>query len=208
MTTSTQTTDHIEIYLGRLEAALAGLAEPEKDEIRREIRAHILDSAAGAPDPDAAVDRVLGMLGTPEELGERYRTESLLARASRSFSPWLLLRTCWRWARVGMKGTIAFLLALVGYGLALGLTISVFLKPFIPAKVGMWVGKEGLIIGYPGHPEAMHEILGPWFVPVIACAAFAIAVGTTQGLRWMIRKRSSAVAYPMPRTAMAGSARF
>jgi hypothetical protein len=50
----------------------------------------------------------------------------------------------------------------------------------------MWVGSEGLNIGVPTHPERMHELLGHWFVPVIAIAAFAFAVGTTRALRWLI----------------------
>jgi hypothetical protein len=36
----------------------------------------------------------------------------------------------------------------------------------------------------------MHELLGKYFVPVIAVVAFAFAIGTTHALRWMIRKRT------------------
>jgi uncharacterized membrane protein len=203
MTSSEQITDQrIEAYLSRLEAALAGVAPPDKQDILREIRAHILDSAAGAPDHDAAVDRVLRMLGTPEQLAERYSTECLFTRASHSFSPWLLLRTCWRWAMLGIKGTLAFFVAVFGYGMALGFTISIFLKPFMPSKVGLWVGRRSLEIGTPAHPEAMHELLGQWFVPVIAVAAFVVAIATTHALRWMIRKRSAVSPYGMPRTTL------
>jgi uncharacterized membrane protein len=187
----TRKDERIDAYLSRLEAALAGVAASDKEDILREIRAHIVDSADGATDRDGAVDRVLRMLGTPEELAERYRTECLLTRASRSFSPWLLLRTCWRWAMLGAKGTVAFLLAMFGYSTALALTVSIFLKPFMPSRVGLWVGRHGLNVGVPAHPEQMHELLGEWFVPVIAVTAFVVAIGTTQALRWMIRKRSS-----------------
>ena len=173
MTTSALITDkRIEDYMSRLDSALASLAPAEKTEILREIRAHILDSTEHAADRDGTVDRVLRLLGTPEELAERYGTECLFTRASRSFSPWLLLRTSWRWAKLGIKGTMTFLLALFGYPTALSLTVAVFLKPFIPSKIGMWVGRGGLIIGVPGHPELMHELLGRWFVPVIAVASF------------------------------------
>jgi len=202
MTKSAQISDErIESYLNQLEAGLAGLAPADKQDILREIRAHIRDSAAGSSDRDAAVERVLRLLGTPQDLAGRYSTECLLDLAGRSFSPWLLLRTCWRWATLGIKGTFAFLLAFIGYSLALALTLAVFLKPFMPSKVGMWTGSEGLNIGIPAHPEHMHELLGQSFVPVIAVAAFAVAIGTTQALRWIIRKRTTNPAYQIPRTS-------
>jgi hypothetical protein len=183
--------EKIETYLSRLDVALTGLAADDKEDILREIRAHIADSVAGSTDRTGAVERVLRMLGSPEELAQRYSTECLLSRASRSFSPWLLLRTCWRWALTGAKGTVAFLLALFGYTAALGLTTSIFLKPFMPSKVGLWIGPHSFNVGVPAHPEQMRELLGQWYVPVIAAVAFLIAAGTTHGLRWMIRRRKS-----------------
>lgn len=209
MITSAQVTDkRIEQYLNRLEFALAGIDRNQKEDILREIRAHVLDSTANASDRDRAVEHVLQLLGTPEELAERYSTECLLQRAGRSFSPWLLLRTCWRWAMLGTTGILAFFLALVGYSTALTLTISIFLKPFIPA-VGLWVGTGAcctLQIGNPDHPERMHEVLGQWFVPVIAVVAFLAAIGTTRALRWMIRTRTSSLTGPLKHTSTPRSA--
>lgn len=199
-----QITDvRVETYLRKLNAALDGLAPSEKDEILREIRGHILESSERSTDREGAIDRVLKMLGTPEELAERYSTECLFARASHSFSPWLLLRTCWRWAMLGLKGTMAFLIALFGYGMALGATISIFLKPFMPTRVGMWSGSGSFVIGVSDKP-ATHELLGQWFIPVMAIFAFGIAIGTTHALRWMIRKRTPSVAFQMRTTSVAG----
>ena len=42
----------------------------------------------------------------------------------------------------------------------------------------------------------MHELLGNYFVPVIAAAAFFSAIGTTHLLRWMMRKRAPGLAVP------------
>ncbi len=166
MTTSALVTDKlIETYLNRLNAAaLTGTAPAEKAEILREIQAHILDATEHAADRDGAVDRVLRLLGTPEELAERYGTECLFTRSSSSFSPWLLLRTSWRWAKLGIKGTLTFFLALFGYTTALSLTVAVFLKPFMPSKIGMWIGPEGLNIGSePSRADA--RIAGPLVYP-------------------------------------------
>jgi len=186
----------IATYLNRLESALRGLPPDYKDDIVREIRGHITDSAEHNVDPSGAVDRVLRLLGTPEDLAARYSTECQLERASRSFSPWLILRTCWQWAKLGIKGTLAFFVAVFGYCLALGFTVSVFLKPLLPSKIGWWSGPEGFGIIVPDHPELMHEWLGNYFVPVIAAAAFLSAIGTTQLLRWMMRKRAPGLAIP------------
>ena len=68
MTTAALTDNRIDTYLSRLATALAGVSPEERNEIVREIRAHILDSVSGAPDRDGAVDRVLRLLGTPEDL--------------------------------------------------------------------------------------------------------------------------------------------
>lgn len=196
MTTSTMAGARIESYLNQLQSALPGVAPEYREDILREIRAHIMDSAEHSADHAGAVDRVLRLLGTPEELAARYSTECQLQRASRSFSPWLILRTCWSWAKLGIKGTLAFFVAVFGYSLALGLTGSVFIKPFMPSKVGMWIGPDGFNIGVTEHPEQMHELLGNYFVPVIAAAAFLSAIGTTHLLRWMMRKRAPGLAVP------------
>jgi len=190
MNTASISGGRIETYLKRLDIALAPMLSEEKQDIVYEIRAHILDSVAAATDRDAAIDRVLRLLGPPEELAQRYKTERLLTRASRSFSPWLLLSTSWRWAKTGMKGTITFFLAILGYGTAFGLTVALILKPIMPSRVGMWWGRGDLNVGMVEHPEQMHELLGQWFGPVVAALAFAVAVGTTQGLRWLMRRRA------------------
>lgn len=192
MTSAQIADERIDTYIGRLDDALGKLLPSDREDILREIHTHIVESTSGAADRDAAVDRVLRLLGTPEELASRYTTESLLTRASRSFSPVFLLHTCWRWAKLGTKGTLAFLIALFGYSLALGFTVSVFLKPFMPG-IGWWSGPEGVGITIPAHPELMHEWLGPYFVPIIAGLAFLSAIGTTQALRLMIRKRTRTI---------------
>ena len=44
----------IETYLNRLESALGGLSPEYKNDILREIRAHIMDSAEHSADPSGA----------------------------------------------------------------------------------------------------------------------------------------------------------
>lgn len=129
MSNLAQATDsRIENYLSRLATALGGTPFEEKQDILCEIRAHLVDSMAAIRGGDAAAERVMRLLGTPEELAERYRAEGMFTQASDSLSPWLLLRTSWHWARLGIKGMLAFFLALIGYGTALTFTFTVLMK--------------------------------------------------------------------------------
>jgi hypothetical protein len=71
--------------------------------------------------------------------------------------------------------------------------------------MGLWLGPVSLHVGVED-PGVMRELLGNWFVPVIAVVAFLFAIGTTHALRWMIRKRDPSSGYPVPRTTAQGSA--
>ena len=95
-------------YLSELRARLRGLPEPEVSEILEELRSHVRDSAASGAEPvESAVAAVLDRLGSPEELASLYVTDRLLVRAGRSGSPWLLLRTLFRWATASLVGSLA-----------------------------------------------------------------------------------------------------
>jgi hypothetical protein len=179
--------EQIETYLAGLDEALKGMRREERDEILKEIRTHILDSLPN--NPQAAIEPVLRALGAPERLAEHYRTEFLLAQASHSFSPWLLLSTAWRWAHTGVRGFVVFLVAALGYGAAVTFLITVLLKPFLPNQVGLWVGRGTLEFGTPGPQAGLHEVLGRSYIPVTMLLAFGAAVGTTHALRWLIRTR-------------------
>jgi len=69
MTSELLVDTRIETYLHRLQSALRGVSSEYKDDILREIRAHIMDSAGHSADEAGAVDRVLRLLGTPERIG-------------------------------------------------------------------------------------------------------------------------------------------
>jgi hypothetical protein len=176
-------------YLSRLDAALAPLPHAEAKDILREIEAHINDAAANKAD-EAVIDRVLQKLGPPEKLAQSFGTEALMTQASHSFSPWLLLHTTWQWAKTGAKGFLAFLIALMGYGSGLGLTITVLLKAVAPSRVGLWIGPDLLVFGFAPRTPGVHELLGNAYIPVTTAMAFATVVATTQALRWLIRKRA------------------
>jgi uncharacterized membrane protein len=179
--------EQIESYLADLHEALKDVSREERDEILREIRTHIVDSLRD--NPQAAVETVLRGLGAPERLAEQYQTEVLLTQASHSFSPWLLLSTAWHWAHTGVCGFAVFMVAMVGYLMALGLLLTVLLKPFFPNRIGLWVGHGNLVFGATGRGAGVHDVLGTLYIPVTMLLAFGIAVGTTHTLRWLMRTR-------------------
>ena len=67
---------------------------------------------------------MLDRLGPAGELASQYATQSLLVRAERSRSPWLLLRGLVRLATVSVAGFFAFLGLVFGYGLAASLSLA------------------------------------------------------------------------------------
>jgi uncharacterized membrane protein len=173
-------------YLARLNAAVGRLPHAEACDLVREIEVHISDKLEGRSN-DSAVNHVLSALGTPEELAAGYRAELMLTRASRSFSPWELLRGAAYLAKAGAKGVVVFLLALFGYASGLALTITVLMKPFIHS-VGLWVGDGVFQFGPTDMSPGKHEVLGDLYIPVVTVMAFVIVIGTTQGLRWLMKK--------------------
>ena len=171
----------IEEYLTSLNAELKAVPEPERADIVREIRAHILEAA----DTDA-LDRVLSSLGAPQELGQRYLTQFEVSRASHSFSPWLLMRTAWRWATISARGLAAFLIGLTGYALGIVFYITAMAKPLVP-QIGLWIGPGTLELGTPGNQAGLHEVLGPYYILVAFTAGFGCFFGTSQLLRRLMR---------------------
>ncbi len=203
----------VERYLETLRRALGGLPAAERDEIVLEMRTHLLERIEDAADP-GTVDAVLAAVGDPKELAAQYRTQTMLRRAAASRSPILLLRTTLRWATTGVAGIFAFLLAVAGYGTALVFYLSALMKPFFPARIGLWLGPGsaltfgywngglpaeafGTALGSPGFcvlckvgpsAEPLRELLGVWLIPIGIVSGLAFGLATTRGVRWFIAR--------------------
>ncbi len=206
----------IERYLARLRKALGDVPGPERDEMVEEIRSHILERVeAEGQVTEQVVNEVLRAVGDPRELAAQYKTDAMLRRAARSRSPWLLLRSTLRWATRGIAGVIAFLATLTGYGCAAVCYLCFLLKPFFPARVGLWLSPEHTItLGYwNGHFSGtevygisvrppfsfalgtlgatqgpVRELLGPWLFPVALLCGSLFVIATTHLTRWFIKK--------------------
>jgi uncharacterized membrane protein len=176
----------IETYLSALRTQLAPITLAEREEILREIAAHIRDSVeTGTP-----IETVLARLGTPAELAAEYRDGQLIRAASRSVSPVTLLRATLRLATKGITGIIVFFAAIFGYAFGVGLFLTGLLKAVFPAYTGVWVANGHFVnsgtLGSIPQPPA-HDILGWWYLPIALFIGSGLTVLTTLAIRGFLR---------------------
>jgi uncharacterized membrane protein len=170
-------------YLTTLRSHLGRLTLDEREEIIREIEAHIRDSAEEAGGDSAAV---LARLGPASELAAQYRDGLLVRQASRSYSPPVLLRASLRLATKGITGVAIFLLGIFGYAIGGAMVMAALIKPFQPANTGVWFTEshtlESGVLQTPP-PSSAHELLGWWIIPVMLAVGALTLLATTFAIR-------------------------
>ena len=179
----------IDSYFDALSTQLADLPPARREEVVRELRAHVLDRLEQITVPsDDDCRTVLKALGTPEEIGRQYRVELLLSRSAWRISPWKMLRTLSRWTLTGIQGYIVFIVAMVGYLIGASFYLTALLKPFFPHNIGLFVNEQGLNIArFPGPPPGT-DLAGPYYIPIAVCAGFLFTFLTTVTIRFVVRK--------------------
>jgi uncharacterized membrane protein len=176
----------MESYLATLRVHLGSMTLGEREEIVREIQAHIRDSAESG----ATIESVLARLGPAEALARQYRDGMLIRRASRSFSPIMLLRAAARLATKGISGAVVFFVGMFGYAIGGGLVLEAMLKPIFPANTGLWVKdgfpvSSGTVIPAPAPPA--HEVLGMWYIPIALIIGSLTLLATMTIIRTALR---------------------
>jgi hypothetical protein len=174
-------------YLNALRECLANMSVADRDEIVREIGVHIRECAQ---EPNSSMETILERLGSAENLASQYGQDLVIRRASRSFSPLLILQATRHLARRGIEGIVLFLGALFGYTLGGGLVLTAILKPIFPRQTGLWVGPGVFDFGIhePRYSYPVHEVLGWWYIPVALCLGFFFLWLTTEGIRRFLRR--------------------
>jgi hypothetical protein len=181
----------IESYLRRLEASLRGLPAEQVEDIVREIRSHLLESAGSG---GARLTETLARLGDPEVLGGAYRMDDLALRAQSSRSPLLLLRLVMHWGTRSLEGLGALVVAFLGYGTALIGLGCALVKPFMPDRVGLWVQRVppddwSFQLGRVSvAPTDAREVLGWYIVPVGLLVGALALTATSRYLLAKVRK--------------------
>jgi uncharacterized membrane protein len=183
MTTEMQ----IDSYLTELRLHLGPLTIAEREEIVREIGAHIRDSAE---ESGASVETVLARMGPAEELAAQYRDGFLIRQASRSHSPLVLLRATLRLATKGVSGILVFLLGLFGYTMGAGLVLTALLKPIFPANTGLWINNGHFVEAgsmFPAPTPPIHEVLGMWYLLLALVLGSLTLLFTNYAIRKILR---------------------
>ncbi len=179
----------IESYFAALANQLSDLPQAKRDEVVRELRAHLCDRLEQITVPtDDDYRAVLKAMGTPVEIARQYRVELLLNKSAWRISPWSMLRTLFRWTLTGIQGYIVFVLALLGYTLGASFYITALLKPFFPHNVGVFISEQGLNLARFPEPPAGSEVLGIYYVPVAVFLGFLFTLGTTVAIRFVARR--------------------
>ena len=158
--------EQIHFYVSALRTKLAPIALEDREEILREITAHIRDATEQT---GTSVDAILAQLGSPADLAAQYRDGLLMRRASRSLSPVRLMRAALRLATKGIFGVFVFFLGIFGYTVGGGLALSGMVKPLLPANTGAWF-MDGHFFSsgtlFPAPPPPAHEVLGMWYITI------------------------------------------
>jgi hypothetical protein len=174
-------------YISSLRSHLAPMAIGDREEIVREIAAHIRDSVEQS---GLSLESVLERLGPPDELAAQYRDGLLIRRASGSISPLLLLRASLRLATKGVSGIFVLFAAIFGYLIGGGFVLSAFAKCFFPAHTGVWIRDGELICSgtqfdVPSPPA--HDIAGWWYVPAALVIGSLLILLTSFVIRKALR---------------------
>jgi hypothetical protein len=181
----------IDEYLGQLRAGLRKLPSDQVTDIVEEIRSHVLDTAGPRETmTEAGVRETLSRLGPASALASTYVTQNLLGEAARSRSPWMLLKSTFRWATLSLQGLFVFLGAVIGYSLAAIFSFCALAKPINPHRVGVWRVQDGfsLHMGLRHEVPPGQEVLGWWLVPLALIVSFILVLLTTEmGVRTIRR---------------------
>jgi uncharacterized membrane protein len=180
-------TMELDTYISDLRRHLAPIAIGEREEILREITAHVRDSVEQS---GSSLAVVLQRLGPAEALAAQYRDGLLIRRASHSISPLLLLHASLRLATKGISGMVVCFAAIFGYLIGGGFVLSAFAKCIFPAHTGVWFsdGKlisSGTLFEIPQPPA--HEVAGWWYVPVALVLGSVLILLTSFVVRTTLR---------------------
>jgi uncharacterized membrane protein len=177
----------IDNYLTALRLHLGPLTIAEREEIVREIGAHIRDSAE---EPGASIASVIALLSPPQVLAAQYRDGLLITRASRSFSPFVLLRATLRLATKGLFGIFVSVCAIFGYSFGAGFVVVALAKTIVPSHAGAWVQDGQLVAAGAfvyGVPPKAHEVLGMGIIPLGLVLGSLTLLLTTWAIRTSLR---------------------
>lgn len=175
-------------YIDRVDSVLSPLRASAREELVREIKAHLLESIREDSGHEEA-ERVLNAtekLGRPEEYLEPIVTNRMIEEGSTTYNPIWILKGLGRTLLRGAKATVLGLGFGIGYLIALTITSLAVLKPIFPDHVGLFYapgeGLRRLAFGFLNDPSARTEVLGYWVIPISLGIGVLLYVALTKML--------------------------
>lgn len=181
----------IDIYLSLLSVSLGSISATQREEILREISAHIRDCSE---ESGVSTREILTRLGLPQNLAASYLDGAFIQQASRSFSPVLLLRATLRLGTKGAFGILVGVCGFVGYVMGGSLLLTAIAKCLFPVHTGLWlIGNQMVSSGtlFPIPQSPAREVLGWWYLPIALIAGSLTLVLTTYAIRKSLRVSQS-----------------
>lgn len=155
-------------YLRRVEKTVRNLPEEDRKELMMEINSHIYESIqttnfSDINEPEVLLS-VLQKLGDPEDTLRPMVAERKLKQATRTFNPIHIVKALIMNVKYGLSYTLFGLLYLF-------LFVFIFLigaKIVKPSAVGLFIGEDSYKFGLIARHTGMEEVLGWWFIPIVA----------------------------------------
>jgi len=170
------------------------------DDAVREVESHIRERVAQvepAPDPRAALERVLGELGPPLRVAQAYSAELTIDEAVTTGRTVAVARALWHFATTTTAGFFGTLGLFVGYAVGVAFLAIAALKPIFPNNVGLLVS-HGWLVGFGAQfdlPPDVRVLGGYWIIPLSLAIGLGILIATHRGARafvaWMGRRRET-----------------
>ena len=177
------TNDPLELYIARLQTSLTGMTLALRQDIMDEIRAHVHERmcVSGMPIPE-----ILERLGPPEGLAREYCTGAPVTRHDR-LSPLVVLRGAAAWGVTAVHAVAIAIVAIWGYGIAVGFFVFALLRSLLPELTGLWVTADFDNIGIgPNPPFDARPLAEKWLQPVAFGLGVVFLMLATMTLRRLV----------------------
>ena len=177
------TNDPLELYIARFQMSLTGMTLAIRQDIVDEIRAHVHERmcVSGMPIPE-----ILERLGPPEDLAREYCTGTLVTWHDR-LSPLVVLRRAGAWVVTAAHAGAIAVVAIYGYGTALGFFVFALLRSLVPELTVVWVTADFDNIGIgPNSPFDARPLAENWLQPMAVGLGIAFVMLSTMALRRLV----------------------
>ncbi len=172
-----------DVFLRKVRQGLASLPTAEQEEIVAELRSHLLErQSQGNADPLAGFE-------TPERLAADFVSEYSLRGALAQGTSWALGKALFVAARDSVLGLLVLIPLVLLQISALLVLLTAALKPFMPGKMGLWVGNGNFYVGVDRQLAGVHEVLGWWGIPVFSVAGVLLFWVSNRAMLALVRWR-------------------